>query len=117
MIQGKGMGREARGMGDNVNAGKKFNIALLNMQGGRSERKSVELYSHMREERIAFFAVVETHLRVTEGDFVWEGCNRTGQNKRGGGIGCVWVKSQQWTRCKPMCKEQKWIRGRLLVRQ
>lgn len=42
----------------------------------------------MREERIAFFAVVETHLTDIEvpphEDFVGEGCNKTGQDREDG---------------------------------
>ncbi|KAM7291590.1 hypothetical protein ISCGN_028163, partial [Ixodes scapularis] len=75
----------------------------------------------MRQERIALFGVVETHLRGEEvppddQDFVWEGCNRTTEDRRGGGIGCLSIKTQQWTRRTPECKEHMWMLGKLMGR-
>ncbi|KAG0426136.1 hypothetical protein HPB47_026740 [Ixodes persulcatus] len=67
---------------------------VLEEEWRRTERKWEEIYNHVRQERIALFGVVETHLRREEvplhdQDFVWEGCNRATEDRGGGGIGCL----------------------------
>lgn len=71
-----------------------INVKFLNLNGARKASKWAELYTAMSSEAITVFAVAETHLRNLEeppvqSGWQWAGCNRTGESRRGGGVGVI----------------------------
>ncbi|XP_064475734.1 uncharacterized protein LOC135389629 [Ornithodoros turicata] len=97
-------------------------IAFLNIQGGRQERKWLEMTEVLHSEKLAAFMVVETHLRDDEtpptiNGFAWEGLNRVGGERRGGGIGFLGSTARPWRRFKQNCSEHMWIETTLNKRK
>lgn len=43
----------------------------------------------------------------------WKGCNRQDNERQGGGLGCPWTGSQEWTRVRMQCQEHMWVTGHL----
>lgn len=86
------------------------------MQGGRGEGKWNEVAAMMDKEEISIFGLAETHLRGKEcppifPGLVWEGCNRQGEMRKGGGVGVLFRDNEQWSRTKVECCEHMWMRG------
>ncbi|XP_064474516.1 uncharacterized protein LOC135388711 [Ornithodoros turicata] len=97
-------------------------IAFLNIQGGRQERKWLEMTEVLHSEKLAAFMVAETHLRDDEtpptiNGFAWEGLNRVGGERRGGGIGFLGSTARPWRRFKQNCSEHMWIETTLNKRK
>lgn len=86
------------------------------MNGGRLERKWEELFEILDKENVVVAGFVETHLRNVETPpphrgYVWEGLNRQGGERKGGGMGCLIKLGSQWERRCPDCSEHMWLTG------
>ncbi|KAG0413370.1 hypothetical protein HPB47_009476 [Ixodes persulcatus] len=71
-------------------------VGFLNLQGARREHKWEELFNQLESEGMAIYGVAETHLRDLEEPPVhpgwhWAGCNRQEGQRRGGGVGKMFV--------------------------
>ncbi|KAH7943509.1 hypothetical protein HPB52_009165 [Rhipicephalus sanguineus] len=77
------------------------NVGFLNLHGARKAAKWAELYATLNREDITLYGVAETHLRELEEppvdpDWQWAGCNRTGDSRKGGGVGVLWRSNAAW---------------------
>lgn len=95
---------------------KQLTLFYLNMNGGRLERKWEELFEILGKENVVVAGFVETHLRNAETPpphrgYVWEGLNRHGSERKGGGMGCLIKLGSQWERRCPDCSEHMWLTG------
>lgn len=91
-------------------------ISYINMQGGRKKAKWLEIEEQLNKEQIGVYAVTETHLRDLEEpphikNYVWEGCNRTISERKGGGVGMLIHRGAKWVRVKQTCSEHLWVLG------
>ncbi|KAH7942821.1 hypothetical protein HPB52_001603 [Rhipicephalus sanguineus] len=73
----------------------------------------------MTAEHILLYAVAETHLRELEeppihADWRWEGKNRAGHGRKGGGVGFLWRREQKWQREDRDCADHLWMTGDLM---
>ncbi|KAH7972898.1 hypothetical protein HPB52_018512 [Rhipicephalus sanguineus] len=89
------------------------------MNGARHVLKWEELYRTMTAEHILLCAVAETHLRELEeppihADWRWEGKNRAGHGRKGGGVGFLWRREQEWQREDRGCADHLWMTGDLM---
>ncbi|KAH7946585.1 hypothetical protein HPB52_001620 [Rhipicephalus sanguineus] len=96
-----------------------INVGFLNLNGARKASKWAELYTAMSSEAITVFAVAETHLRNLEeppvqSGWQWAGCNRTGESRRGGGVGVIWGNGSTWVPMAGSCEEHMWISGSIV---
>lgn len=67
------------------------------MQGGRRKEKWLEIEEQLNREQIGVYAFTETHLRDLEEpplieNYVWEGCNRTKLERKGGELECSYIR-------------------------
>ncbi|KAH7961651.1 hypothetical protein HPB52_011092 [Rhipicephalus sanguineus] len=97
---------------------KDIHVGFLNLHGARTASKWEELYQMMGEEDIEIYAVAETHLRVTEEPPVhkswqWASLNRSGESRKGGGIGFLWKTRSAWKKLDSPCVEHMWVEGYL----
>ncbi|KAL3172580.1 hypothetical protein MRX96_043109 [Rhipicephalus microplus] len=72
----------------------------------------------MGDEDIEIYAVAETHLRVMEESLVhkswqWAGLNRSGESRKGGGIGFLWKTRSAWKKLDSPFVEHMWVEGYL----
>ncbi|KAH7967962.1 hypothetical protein HPB52_004403 [Rhipicephalus sanguineus] len=89
------------------------------MNGARHVLKWEELYRTMTAEHILLYAVAETHLSELEeppihADWRWEGKNRAGHGRKGGGVGFLWRREQKWQREDRGCADHLWMTGDLM---
>ncbi|XP_049269910.1 uncharacterized protein LOC119385332 [Rhipicephalus sanguineus] len=47
-------------------------------------------------------------------DWQWVGCNRTGDSRKGGGVGVLWRSNAAWVPMKGTCDEHIWVTGSIL---
>ncbi|KAH8036697.1 hypothetical protein HPB51_003949 [Rhipicephalus microplus] len=95
-----------------------IHVGFLNLHGARTASKWEELYQMMGDEDIEIYAVAETHLRVMEEPPVhkswqWAGLNRSGQSRKGGGLGFLWKTRSAWKKLDSPCGEHMWVEGYL----
>ncbi|KAH7948527.1 hypothetical protein HPB52_024084 [Rhipicephalus sanguineus] len=88
------------------------------MQGGRREHKWQELYEILDKGHIEIAGLTETHLRndeypPTHTGLAWEGLNRQGGDRKGGGLGFLYRLDTQWERTLQGCTEHMWMKGTL----
>ncbi|KAH7972462.1 hypothetical protein HPB52_012450 [Rhipicephalus sanguineus] len=88
------------------------------MQGGRREQKWQELYEILDKGHIEIAGLTETHLRndeypPTHTGLAWEGLNRQGGDRKGGGLGFLYRLDTQWERTLQGCTEHMWMKGTL----
>ncbi|XP_070381155.1 uncharacterized protein [Dermacentor albipictus] len=86
------------------------------MQGGRRKEKWAEIEEQLHREQIGVYAVTETHLRDSEEppvieNYVWEGCNRTKSERKGGGVGMLIHQGAKRKRVNSQCQEHLWLSG------
>lgn len=94
-------------------------MGFLNMNGARRTQKGAELYRALEEEGMSVYAVAETHLRDEEQppvhqDWCWTGQNRSGNDRKGRGVGLLWRRGLRWKRQKGECRDHLWAVGELL---
>lgn len=82
----------------------------------RRAGKWEEAFQMLQADGIGVFGVAEMHLRDEERPpecegWVWEGCNREGKGRRGGGVG--FFSGPGWQRQSPECQEHLWMTGRI----
>ncbi|KAH6933398.1 hypothetical protein HPB50_014507 [Hyalomma asiaticum] len=95
------------------------NVGFLNLHGARKAAKWAELYATLNMENISLYGVAETHLRELEEppvdtEWQWAGCNRTGDCRKGGGVGVLWRNNAAWVPMKGPCDEHIWVTGSIL---
>ncbi|KAH6945790.1 hypothetical protein HPB50_009948 [Hyalomma asiaticum] len=64
-------------------------------------------------------ALTETHLRdleepPTHKDWCWVGNNRSGSNRKGGGVGFLWRRDTQWQGVGRNCMDHMWLTGDIM---
>ncbi|KAL3254621.1 hypothetical protein MRX96_054149 [Rhipicephalus microplus] len=96
-----------------------FRLGFINMHGARREQKWGELYNALRDEEFSLYAVAETHLRDLEEppiqpDWHCTGQNRSGQSRKGGGVGVLWRHDLHWQRLDGECRDHMWVTGNVL---
>ncbi|KAH6925290.1 hypothetical protein HPB50_003358 [Hyalomma asiaticum] len=92
------------------------NVGFLNLHGARKAAKWAELYATLNMENISLYGVAETHIRELEEppvdpEWQWAGCNRTGDCRKGGGVGVLWRNNAAWVPMKGPCDEHIWVTG------
>ncbi|KAH7944525.1 hypothetical protein HPB52_021066 [Rhipicephalus sanguineus] len=92
---------------------KNIHVGFLNLHGARTASKWEELYQMMGEEDIEIYAAAETQLRVMEEPPVhksWQlaGLNRSGESRKGGGIGFLWKTRSAWKKLDSPGGEHMW---------
>ncbi|KAH7964512.1 hypothetical protein HPB51_027250 [Rhipicephalus microplus] len=90
------------------------------MHGARREQKSGELYNALRDEEFSLYAVAETPLRDLEEppiqlDWHWTGQNKSGQSRKGGGVGVFWRHDLHWQRLDGECRDHMCVTGNVLA--
>ncbi|KAH6933462.1 hypothetical protein HPB50_015245 [Hyalomma asiaticum] len=70
-------------------------------------------------ENISLYGVAETHLRELEEppvdpEWQWAGCNRTGDCRKGGGVGVLWRNNAAWVPMKGPCDEHIGVTGSIM---
>ncbi|KAH6941859.1 hypothetical protein HPB50_023665 [Hyalomma asiaticum] len=95
------------------------NVGFLNLHGARKAAKWAELYATLNMENISLYGVAETHLRELEEppvdpEWQWAGCNRTGDCRKGGGVGVLWRNNAAWVPMKGPRDEHIWVTGSIL---
>ncbi|KAH6927355.1 hypothetical protein HPB50_002316 [Hyalomma asiaticum] len=96
-----------------------INVAFLNLNGARKASKWAELYTAISSEAITLYAVAETHIRNLEelpvhSGWQWAGCTRTGECRKGGGVGVLWCNSSAWVPMAGSCEEHLWVSGSIV---
>ncbi|KAH6947369.1 hypothetical protein HPB50_018522 [Hyalomma asiaticum] len=96
-----------------------INVAFLNLNGARKASKLAELYTAISSEAVTLYAVAETHLRNLEeppvhSGWQWAGFNRTGEYRKGGGVGVLWCNSSAWVPMAGPCEEHLWVSGSIV---
>ncbi|KAH9384035.1 hypothetical protein HPB48_026018 [Haemaphysalis longicornis] len=94
-------------------------VGFLNMNGARRTQKWAELYRALEEEGMSVMQVAETHFRDEEQppihqDWCWTGQNRSGNDRKGGGVGLLWRRGLRWKRQYGECRDHLWAVGELL---
>lgn len=69
-------------------------INYINMHGGRTREKWLEVHSQLEKEQTEVYAFTETFLRDLEEppviqEYIWQGCNRTVGTRKGEGSACL----------------------------
>lgn len=89
-------------------------IGFLNIQGGRRQGKWEEIAEEANMSGLSMLCVSETHLREEEKiphqeGWKWKGQNRGNSEKRGGGIGMMYLEKVNGKLIKK-CEEHMWFK-------
>lgn len=106
--------KRKKNLNNRSNSSQEINIGFLNMQGGRTQRKWEEIAMDSKISEINVMCLTETHLKDGEQipdqeDWSWEGVNRKGKEKKGGGIGML-IQTENSTEVIKKCEEHMWCK-------
>lgn len=84
-----------------------MSIGYMNMQDGRNNTRGGDLEEQMSKEDYTVYGLAEMHLRDTGEPphipgYTWEGCNISGKDPKGGGVGAL-ICGKDWVRVSENC--------------